>query len=157
MAPLATTLHARSPEETRAWGRALGALLQPGDFVGLVGNLGAGKTVFARGVAEGAEVAEDAISSPTFAIINAYEGRLPLFHVDLYRLEDAKELHGTGYGDLDGAMLVEWVDRIPEAAPADALRIVFHDEGPTGRRLEVHARGPRSEALAAKWLSERVR
>ena len=102
-----------SPEQTHALGVRLGALLAPGDFVGLVGQLGAGKTHFVRGVAEGAGVAPGEVSSPTFAIVHPYQGRFPLHHADLYRLKDEDELYATGFFDLlgpDSAMLVEWLE-----------------------------------------------
>ena len=142
----------RSPAETRRLGRALGRLLRPGDFVGLVGDLGAGKTLFVRGVAEGAGVPKDAyVASPTFAIVNFYRGgRVPLQHADFYRIESADELFAIGFEDLvggEGATVVEWIDRVPEAAPADRLEVVFEVKGPRARRLRLFARGERARAL----------
>src|SRR5215475_13049265 len=116
-----SSLFSRSPAETFAFGERLGRLLEPGDFVGLVGELGTGKTLFVRGVAEGAGVDRGRVSSPSFAIISAYRGRLSIYHADLFRLRDYDEVYATGFTDLpddDGAMLVEWLDRVPRAAPA---------------------------------------
>ncbi|HZH02331.1 MAG TPA: tRNA (adenosine(37)-N6)-threonylcarbamoyltransferase complex ATPase subunit type 1 TsaE [Myxococcaceae bacterium] len=148
------TFESRSPEETFALGVALGKRLRAGDFVGLVGDLGAGKTQFVRGVAEGAGVPRAEVSSPTFAIVQPYAGRLTLHHADLYRLETADELYATGYFDLldgDGALLVEWVDRIAAAVPADALILSFSAPGETLRRLQAAVTGSRSAALLAVW------
>ncbi len=116
----------RSPEETHALGVRLGLLIRAGDFVGLSGDLGAGKTHFVRGVAQGAGVGSGEVSSPTFAIVLPYCGRITVYHADLYRLRDADELYATGFHDLvgeDGALLVEWIDQVPDAAPKDALMI----------------------------------
>ncbi len=151
------SLESLSPDETRAFGIALGEVLEPGDFVGLNGEMGAGKTHFARGVAHGAGVAEREVASPTFAIVYPYRGRLPLYHADLYRLNGDDELYATGYFDLlggDGALLVEWVDHVPTAAPADALRLELTWFDGDKRRLEARATGPRSEALLERWRNQ---
>ncbi|RKG79176.1 tRNA (adenosine(37)-N6)-threonylcarbamoyltransferase complex ATPase subunit type 1 TsaE [Corallococcus terminator] len=145
-----------SPEETHALGVKLGELLAPGDFVGLVGELGAGKTHLVRGVAEGAGVAKSEVASPTFAIVYPYEGRIPLYHADLYRLADYEELYATGFVDMvadnDRAMLVEWLDRIPQAAPREFLRVTLRHEGEAARSLEAEAFGARPAALLESWL-----
>ncbi|HLT28747.1 MAG TPA: tRNA (adenosine(37)-N6)-threonylcarbamoyltransferase complex ATPase subunit type 1 TsaE [Myxococcaceae bacterium] len=148
-------LELTSPEETDALGRRLGALLRGGDFVSLTGGLGAGKTHFVRGVAVGAGVAPGEVSSPTYAIVQTYpDGRLPLVHADLYRLEEAGALEATGFYDLDdgrAAFLVEWTDRVPESVPRDALRLSLEAVGATARRLRAEATGARSQALLEAW------
>ncbi len=152
---LSRTVLSGSPEETHRLGVRLGQLLRPGDFVGLVGDLGAGKTHLVRGVAEGAGVSRSEVASPTFAIVYPYRGRLPLYHADLYRLADYDELYATGFLDLmggDGAVLVEWLDRIPEAAPREYLRITLRDTGEVSRELVVEAWGSRPMALLEAWL-----
>ncbi len=149
------TVVSGSPEETHRLGVRLGQLLQPGDFVGLVGDLGAGKTHLVRGVAEGAGVSRSEVASPTFAIVYPYRGRLPLYHADLYRLADYDELYATGFLDLvggDGAVLVEWLDRIPEAAPREYLRLTLRDTGEESRELAVEAWGARPAELLKAWL-----
>ncbi len=148
-----------SAEETRTLGVALGAVLEAGDFVGLLGEMGAGKTQLVRGVAEGAGVDPREVASPTFAIVYPYEGRVRLYHADLYRLSSRDELYATGYFDLfsgDGALLVEWVDLVAGAAPADALRIELtaEPETPEARKAKVNAEGPRAEALLARWRAQ---
>jgi tRNA threonylcarbamoyladenosine biosynthesis protein TsaE len=143
-------------EATRAQARALAALLQPGDFIGLQGELGAGKTEFSRALCIACGVDPKRISSPTFAIVQAYEGgRLPLHHADLYRLADSDELYATGFFDLVGgesAMLVEWIDQIPDAAPPDHLWVTISVTGPDTRRLTARAQGARHAALLQAWL-----
>ena len=152
---LAATIESDSPERTHALGVALGQRLQPGDFVGLIGDLGAGKTHFARGVAAGAGVAPREVASPTFAIVYPYRGRIPLYHADLYRLADEDELYATGFFDLiggDGALLVEWLDNVPAAAPNErlVLRLSVVDE--SRRRIDAEASGARHVALLRDWL-----
>jgi tRNA threonylcarbamoyladenosine biosynthesis protein TsaE len=146
-----------SPEQTRSLGEALGRVLQDGDFVGLVGELGAGKTELARGIASGAGVPDQDVSSPSFSIVHQHRGRILLTHADLYRLTGPADLDGTGFHELrdgPGATLVEWVDRIPRAAPPDALRIVLEEPAESARELVVTASGPRSENLLLRWKDE---
>lgn len=152
---LTRTLRSGSPDETHRLGVRLGELLQPGDFIGLMGDLGAGKTHLVRGVAEGAQVARSEVASPTFAIVYPYRGRLPLYHADLYRLADRDELYATGFFDLlggDGAVLVEWLDRIPEAAPREHLRLTLRAVAEEARELHAEAFGQRPAELLASWL-----
>ena len=137
-----------SAEETRALGRKLGALLQPFDVVALYGELGAGKTLFVKAAAEGAGAA--GASSPTFAIVNQYEGRLRLHHFDLYRLEGPQDLFALGFDDLlaePAATLVEWADRARGALPEDRLEITFEHHGVESRTATLSATGPRSREL----------
>lgn len=152
-------LESPSAEQTRAIGIALGKLLRPGDFVGLIGELGAGKTELARGIADGAEVPWSEVASPTFAIVYPYRGRIPLYHADLYRLADEEELYATGYFDLisagDGAFVVEWVDQIPVAAPPERLLIRLRTLDADRRELLLEATGPRHQALMRELLEAR--
>jgi tRNA threonylcarbamoyladenosine biosynthesis protein TsaE len=156
MEPLRLSFFSRSAEKTRELGVALGQLLSPGDFVALLGQLGAGKTEFVRGVAEGAGVPPDEVASPTFALIHRYQGRLALVHADLFRLAGQDDLYGTGYFELrdsgEAAVLVEWADRIPDAVPPDALEVrLIAGRGPEERRLSVASTGPLSQARLADW------
>lgn len=131
-------------------GEALGRALGPGDVIGLIGPLGAGKTTFVQGVARGAGVRDRHVASPTFSLVNEHPGRVPLVHVDLYRIEHARELEELGLADLyDRAVVaIEWLDRFPEAAPDERLdiEIAIADDG--GRRLTCRPRGARAAALA---------
>lgn len=148
MAPV--TFSTSSAQETFSLGERLGRVLEPLDFVGLTGQLGAGKTQLSRGIAQGAGVPLEDVSSPTYAIIQTYSGRITLHHADLYRLSTQDDLYSVGYFDLleqEAAMLVEWVDQVPGAAPADALRITIDVLTATERRFTFTASGPRSERL----------
>src|SRR5882672_1173041 len=110
------TVTTRPEEETSALGRELAATLVAGDVLLLYGDLGAGKTAFVRGLAEGLGVDRSEVSSPTFTLIQEYRGgRLPLFHVDLYRLNDAREVDDLGLEEMasDGVLALEWADKLP--------------------------------------------
>ncbi len=140
----------RTPAATRSLGRKLGAALRPGDFVALEGELGAGKTLLVKAMAEGAG-AEPA-SSPTFALVNLYRGPVPLQHLDLYRLSGPEELFPLGFDDLlaePAATVCEWADRAGTALPADRLQIELAHAGPRARQARIVATGPRAERLLA--------
>ncbi|HET8723580.1 MAG TPA: tRNA (adenosine(37)-N6)-threonylcarbamoyltransferase complex ATPase subunit type 1 TsaE [Anaeromyxobacteraceae bacterium] len=148
-----TERRTRPAAATRRLGERLGRMLRPGDVVALVGDLGAGKTQLARGICRGAGVADGEISSPTFAIVATYRGRVPVHHADLYRVGDADELHATGFQDLlggEGVAVVEWADRIPDALPEERLEIALTPVAgdPAARDLVVTGRGERHAALA---------
>ena len=139
-----------SVEQTRVLGRGLGKLLQPGDFIGLKGDLGAGKTELVRGIAEGAGVPPAEVTSPTFALVNVYGGRLKIIHADLFRLKTTEELYSIGWEDFlqqDAACVVEWLTQVAGAAPAELLQITMEDLGQTERRLTVVAHGARANFL----------
>jgi tRNA threonylcarbamoyladenosine biosynthesis protein TsaE len=126
------TLATRSSEETRAFAQRLGALLQPGDVIVLAGEMGAGKTAFTKGVALALGI-DERVASPTFTIVREYAGRIPLVHVDVYRLDHVQELHDLGLDDLIGeeaVTVVEWGDKVSAALPGDRLdiRIEFGDD-----------------------------
>jgi tRNA threonylcarbamoyladenosine biosynthesis protein TsaE len=148
----------RSAAATRALGRRLGALLRPGDVVALEGELGAGKTELVRGACAGARVPLQEVSSPSFAIVATYRGRLPVHHADLYRIADEDELYGTGFGDLvggEGALLVEWADRVPAALPPERLviRLAHHPTALSSRRIEVEGVGKRAVEMGRKLVA----
>jgi len=128
----------RSPEETRALGEALARRLSPGDLVALLGDLGAGKTTFVQGLARGLGVPPEVyVTSPSFTLVNEYPGRVPLFHVDLYRLspEETEEL-GLAEMLSRGVMVVEWAERLPAGfRPRFVVR--FKYEGENLRRIEI--------------------
>lgn len=132
-----------SAAETRALGEQLAQALKAGDVVLLEGELGAGKSELARGVAKGLGVTET-VTSPSFTILNVYEsGRVPLYHFDWYRLEDAEELYEMGLDEYlggDGIALVEWPGRCPEAVPERHMRIRFEQTGENVRRIEIEGR-----------------
>lgn len=139
--------------DTITLGRLLGACLSGGEVIGLIGDLGAGKTRFVQGLAEGLGVAPGRISSPTFTIRHDHLGRLPLLHLDFYRLRDPDEIDWLGVleASSDAVIAVEWADRLPDALPPDRMDIVFETTAdPAERMLSWTARGPRGErALTA--------
>ncbi len=154
----------RSSASTVGLAVAVGELLEAGDVVVLAGDLGAGKTVFARGVARALGI-DEPIVSPTFTIVREYHGRLPLAHVDVYRLDGPAGLHGVGFEELfDGefVVLVEWGDRIAGVLPADRLEIsIAPGPDPDDRVVELVVAGPswiaRAEALrlaVAPWAGD---
>ena len=133
------TITTQSEDETAAAGRELAATLAAGDVVLLYGDLGAGKTAFVRGLAEGLSVSRDEVSSPTFTLIQEYRGgRLPLFHVDLYRIEDPREFDELGLDEIaeDGVLAIEWAERLP-VPPPNAIRISIEHAGQTQRRVTI--------------------
>lgn len=140
-----------SPEETADWGRKLGGLLGAGDVVALIGELGAGKTALAQGILRGLGVPEETyIASPTFTLINEYRGRIPLYHLDFYRLDHPSDCANLGLEEClggAGVALVEWADKMPALLPGDhlAIRLAYRDE--TTRRVLVSASGDRSVLL----------
>ena len=137
-----------SPEETAAVGRRLGTICPPGTLLALVGDLGAGKTRFVKGIAAGLEIPEDEVTSPTFVLMNLHPGRVPLAHFDLYRLE-AVDLPSLGFYDVrdEGVVVMEWADKVDEKLLGDHVRIEFELAGETTRRLMIHARGEKSAGL----------
>ncbi len=143
----------RSEAETRRLGALLGAALRPGDVVALDGELGTGKTAFTRGVAAGAG-ARDPVRSPSFTLVNRYEGgRVPIVHVDAYRLAGPEELVALGIEDVldpQAAVLIEWAGRVAAALPEERLDVAFEHRGPARRALSFRPRGARAEALAAR-------
>ena len=139
----------RSPEETGAVGRRIGERCGPGTLLALVGDLGAGKTRFVKGLAAGLGAArEEEVTSPTFVLMNLHRGRLALAHFDLYRL-DAVDLASLGFHDFrqDGVIAIEWAEKVDAALLGDYLRVAFEVEGESSRRLMFQACGPRSAEL----------
>ena len=118
--------HSRSERETFEIGFSMGQRCRPGDILLLEGDLGVGKTVFSKGFGKGLGI-EEPISSPTFTIVQIYDGgRIPLYHFDAYRIGDVEEMEEIGYEDYfygGGACLIEWASRIEEILPEDCIRI----------------------------------
>jgi tRNA threonylcarbamoyladenosine biosynthesis protein TsaE len=141
----------RSTDETLALAGSVGELLRPGDVVSLAGDLGTGKTVFARGVARALGVT-DPIVSPTFTIVREYEGRVPVVHVDVYRIDRFQELHDLGFEEVvrdDAVTLVEWGDVIDGMLPSDRLDVRLAagaDDDERVVEIEGHGRSWRARA-----------
>ena len=134
------TFMTSSKAETVDCGRELGCRLEAGATVALSGELGSGKTAFVTGLAQGLGIEMD-VSSPTFTIVNEYPGQIPLFHFDLYRLENADELFDIGWDDyLDrgGVCAVEWSEKAQAALPEETITVIIENLGSDKRRLTVN-------------------
>lgn len=146
------TFHSRSGVQTRALGRSLANRLPPATVVLLHGPLGAGKTTLVQGMAEALAIHEP-VSSPTFALAHEYlGGRLPLYHLDLYRLAGPDDVWEAGlaeYLEADGVTVIEWADRLGPLAPADRLDVEIAPAGDEERTLMMEAHGEPLEAILA--------
>lgn len=139
-----------SPEQTWEIGRLLGKLLDAGDTVCLYGDLGAGKTNFAYGIARGLDVQEQYITSPTFTFVNEYQGRVPLYHLDLYRLKGPDELENIGFDECvgsDGVAVIEWAERAGDELPAESLSVYLSAVDEKSREIGFLPEGERYEEL----------
>ena len=147
--PRETTLETRSDAETRLLGMRLAKGLRPGMTVALCGALGTGKTVLAKGVAEGLGCRQEA-SSPTFTLVNVYEGPVPMYHVDFYRLSRPEEVESLGlrdYMDGRGVLLVEWADRAMDSLPEERLEVRIRRLDDAEREFIFRARGDEAGRL----------
>ena len=154
------TLRSASASQTHRLGALLGGLLRAGDVVLLEGPLGAGKTALTQGIGAGLGIRET-INSPTFTLLKEYMGRLPLYHFDLYRIDDPDELFALGFEDYfggEGVCVVEWADRgvVADSAtlwPTNWLGIAIAADGGTKRALTCTASGARGEALLRAFVA----
>jgi tRNA threonylcarbamoyladenosine biosynthesis protein TsaE len=145
------TFHTTSPEETEKLGERIGRALEKGCVVALIGELGAGKTILTRGIAKGLEV-PDLVHSPTFTLIHEHQGRLPVYHFDLYRLSSPQELEDLGaesYFYSEGVSVIEWAERAGNALPSDRLEIHITGEDEE-RTFRICAYGPTSSRVLDK-------
>jgi len=148
----------RSPADTRALAAQLGLSLTPGDVVALMGELGAGKTEFVRGLALGLGVPEQEVASPSFALAYEYQGRLTLAHLDLYRLTDIPPEFLPDLEDyLTGphVVAVEWAERLGELLPPDYVEVLLVIRGEQDREITLTGHGPRGQKLILQ-VKERV-
>ncbi|MCL4114580.1 UNVERIFIED_CONTAM: hypothetical protein GTU68_054793 [Idotea baltica] len=148
---------AESEQQTQKLGFAIASALKAGDVIGLVGNLGAGKTRLVKAVATGTGADPDDVTSPTFVLIQEYHGRLTLYHFDTYRLADSDEFLELGADELlygDGVCLVEWSDRVADVLPEDILRIEIEHVAETTRRFRFLPSGSRSRELASAVIRQ---
>jgi len=158
--PRGVAVRTFGPEETEALGRALGAMLRAGDVVALGGELGAGKTVFARGIAAGAR-ATGHVASPTFTLIRAYRGPVPVYHADLYRLEAPAQLDDIGLAELledGGIVVIEWAEKALALLPREYLWVeIRFTDGERERELELRPRGARYVEMVRELLDAHPR
>jgi len=140
--------HAASEADTDRLGQALAAALPAGTVVALIGTLGAGKTRLVQAFAAAQGVPRDEATSPTFVLVNEYRGRMPIYHIDAYRLRDEDEFMELGpeeYFESNGVTLIEWADRVASCLPMDHLEIHCEAVGETERRFTLLARSTRLE------------
>ena len=152
----------QSPGETLRLGRLLGEILPPGSFVALVGTLGAGKTLLAKGIASGLGVEDEReVTSPSFVLVNEYRGRIPVFHLDLYRLESFAAVEGIGWDEFvcgPGVTLVEWADKVKEDLPEERIEVHLQWVSEEKRELVFCGKGTTGGKIIAKlehrWKGE---
>lgn len=148
-----TPLVTHSPGETHALGERLGQEAVAGDVVALFGDLGAGKTVLAKGIAAGLDADPDDVTSPTFVLMRRHEGRLPLYHFDAYRLAGPNDMLDIGADEFlygDGVSVIEWADRVSDALPPDRLEVHMRVAGERDREIRLFAVAARAKALLAR-------
>ncbi|MGC2277085.1 MAG: tRNA (adenosine(37)-N6)-threonylcarbamoyltransferase complex ATPase subunit type 1 TsaE [Candidatus Binatus sp.] len=145
-------IESRSPHETKSWGRRLASILEGGELLGLIGDLGAGKTCFIKGLARGLSLREEDILSPTFTMIQEHHGRFPLYHIDLYRLEEATldDLGLREYLFSEGVAAVEWFERLRGGADMEFLSVRISYAGANLRRIELSAIDSRHAQIISK-------
>jgi len=146
----------QSRSNTQALGEQLGGLLKAGDIVCLYGELGSGKTVLSKGIAIGLGVAdEDRVRSPSFVLIQRYQGRVPMYHADLYRLDGPTEITDIGLREFlagDGVAVIEWADKLEASLPLERLDIVLRHRDETTRLITVTPQGRRYLQRFEHWL-----
>lgn len=149
-------LKSNSPEDTYSIAKNLGNLLKKNDVILLEGDLGAGKTTFTKGLAAGLDIQKN-VNSPTFTIIKEYNGRLPLYHMDVYRVKDAFEDLGIDeYFYNGGVTVIEWAHIIEEQLPPEHLSIYIYREGDDKRMVKFEPAGARYEALCKELFNENL-
>jgi tRNA threonylcarbamoyladenosine biosynthesis protein TsaE len=139
-----------SARETQGIGRLIARNLSKGDIVCLFGDLGSGKTVLTKGIGSGLGISKEQVTSPTFVIIRQYQGKLPVYHFDLYRLTCPEDILGLGYEEYlfdEGVSVIEWADKLGCFLPKEYLRIELKVSGEDSRTLRICAEGARYNKL----------
>jgi tRNA threonylcarbamoyladenosine biosynthesis protein TsaE len=160
---LSWKLVSSSHQHTDRLGQLLGRTLRGGETIALYGPLGAGKTALVRGIAQGLGASPTAVTSPTFVVIHEYQGRLPLAHVDLYRIRSPRELESTGlieYFSGQTVTAIEWADKGLAALPQDRIEITLNHRAARSRTIQLTSTGPKSDevlALARRQYSKTSR
>jgi tRNA threonylcarbamoyladenosine biosynthesis protein TsaE len=149
------TYHSRSPSDTRNLGERIGKSLNPGVIMALIGELGCGKTLLTRGICAGLKVPLRQVNSPTFVLVNEYLGRLPVYHMDLYRLGDIRDVVDIGVLDYltkaeSGVMIIEWAEKVLEILPDDHLKVEIEILSARERQVSFSAAGDKYEYLIKK-------
>ncbi len=148
-------------EETVEFGRKLGAILKPGDVICLSGDLGTGKTALTNGIAKGLDI-DSYVTSPTFTLVNEYEGRFPLYHFDVYRIADPEEMFDIGFDEYiygDGISIIEWGEQISHILPLEIIKVEIRKNLGKGldiREISVDFAGARYEGYEAELKSTKM-
>lgn len=130
----------KSPAKTKVLGEKLGQRLKKGDVIALIGELGAGKTCFTQGLMKGLDVQKKSVTSPTFIIMNVYKGRVPVYHFDVYRINNISEIVDLGYEEYfygNGVTIIEWADKIKELLPKEVIKVRLKIAGEKERRISI--------------------
>jgi tRNA threonylcarbamoyladenosine biosynthesis protein TsaE len=151
-------LTSHNADETMTLGERMGRLLQAGDVVCLYGELGSGKTVLTKGLAKGLEVTrEDDVRSPSFVLIHRYEGRVPVYHADLFRLAGPADVDDIGLRELlggEGVTIIEWADKLDASLPTERLDITLQHAEADTRLMTLHGHGARYLHLLEEWQDD---
>lgn len=142
-----------SRRETELMGEAIGRVLREGDVIALIGDLGAGKTALVHGIVSGLNAPPSVVTSPTFMLMHRYQGRLPLTHMDLYRLNSAEEAEAVGLAEAftdDAVTAIEWADRFPTLLPSDRLEVRLSHRTVSTRSIQFTAQGTRARSLLTR-------
>ena len=148
-----------SPEDTEDLGAFLGSVVKKGTVICLIGDLGVGKTEFTKGLAKGLEVS-DYVTSPTFIIVNEYKGRLPLYHFDVYRINNIDEMFEIGYEEYvygDGVSVIEWADSIKEIIPDENITVTISKDMEMGvdyRNIKIEAKGEKYDDILREMIEK---
>ena len=139
------TIITKSPEETKKLGKEIGKLAKPGDLLAFYGELGAGKTCFIQGIARGLKV-KDYVTSPSFTIVNEYQGKIPIYHFDLFRFDNAEDILELGYEEYfygEGLTVIEWAEKIEHFLPKEHLKIDIKFKNRYQRKISLIPQGDR--------------
>lgn len=149
---------ANNLEDTITFGKKLGATLKPGEVIALSGELGAGKTTLVKAIATGLGIPADiVVCSPSYTLVNEYDGRIPLFHFDLYRLEDAKDINELGFEEYlegEGVSVIEWADVAPDLLPLEHLKIDIQIISENKRNIAVSGKGEKYKRVVDRISSK---
>ncbi|WP_416198600.1 MAG: tRNA (adenosine(37)-N6)-threonylcarbamoyltransferase complex ATPase subunit type 1 TsaE [Sporanaerobacter sp.] len=140
----------KNTKDTEQFGYKLGKILKGGEIICLIGDLGAGKTTMTKSIAKGLDV-EEYVTSPTFTLINEYKGRVPLYHFDVYRLEEVESIYDLGFEEYfysNGVSIIEWADKIKNVLPEDVLTIeIKRGSNDEERVLNIYGSGERNKSI----------
>ena len=160
MREIKLTLKSTNTDETIKLGEKLGRLLAPGHVIALVGELGAGKTTLAKGIVRGLGIEDSrAVKSPTFSLLNVYEGRIPIYHFDAYRLVDTQEMLSIGSDEIiygNGVSIIEWADKVIGCLPKEYLKITLTSVSKNERIIEIRSYGERYDEIVSNLATALV-